>query len=409
MTIPLRGIYYRLAGAGIPAAVFVSQGRAQRDCSADGSVCGTSLDPPVAVAETSFGFIGRAFGDALSLAVNNLLITIGIAFVLFCFFLVVIFLIAQPRQHSSKRRTSKSRSEASRAALVQKLLATTSELDESVQRIQSIVDRYSSTRPDGSLVVRPGANEDAAQILKSIGRELVRVSNGLTNVRRDVSISPTSNPRTQSALENGQPRNANSENGLEIQRSETRRLNQEVIYLSKQLSLAKAQSAEAFKAREEAAQLLSQYLNGLPKFLSRREEGSHYPSFIALFELAQGEHPEIVSRIKLMLRVLEDTMLRDDNGSFEIAWSAHEIGKGLYGLMQSLGHDSVWQYQEASAWAAAMNKYGAGRFSIYVPAVDSVFNGLEMTGGTAHTPVTEVKSWGVKNRRGDVERKAVVR
>ena len=77
--------------------------------------------------------------------------------------------------------------------------------------------------------------------------------------------------------------------------------------------------------------------------------------------------------------------------------------------MQTIGHDSVWQYQEASAWAAAMNKYGAGRFSIYVPAVDSVFNGLEMTGGTAHTPVTEVKSWGVKNRRGDVERKAVVR
>jgi hypothetical protein len=110
----------------------------------------------------------------------------------------------------------------------------------------------------------------------------------------------------------------------------------------------------------------------------------------------------------MMLRVFADALRKEDN-NFELFWAVHEIGKSLYCIMQIMRRDDAWQFEEASAWAKALNKAGSGRYSIFVPIVKANFSGSEMIGGTPQSLIQEVKSWGVRNRRGDVERKAVVR
>jgi hypothetical protein len=167
------------------------------------------------------------------------------------------------------------------------------------------------------------------------------------------------------------------------------------------------EARQAKQRHAEAEVLLAQYQEGMPKFLHRAENGTHYQRFFDLITEANSAAPGQVERLAIMLRVFAGANAREDS-AFELVWCVHEIGKALYAVMQALGNGHEWQYEEAIAWALALNKEGNGRYRIFVPVVSASVNTIEMTGGSPNGAVQVVKSWGVKNARGDVERKAIV-
>jgi hypothetical protein len=165
---------------------------------------------------------------------------------------------------------------------------------------------------------------------------------------------------------------------------------------------------KAERKHAEAKNLLAQYEQGMPKFLDGTENGTHYERFFDLITEANSEVPDHVPRLALMLRVFAGASAREDS-EFELVWCVHEIGKALYAVMQALGKNHEWQYEEAIAWALALNRHSNARYRIFVPVVNASFNIVEMTGGPPNGAVQMVKSWGVRNARGDVERRAIVK
>jgi hypothetical protein len=164
----------------------------------------------------------------------------------------------------------------------------------------------------------------------------------------------------------------------------------------------------ADKKNAEAEILLAKYQQGMPKFLERTENGTHYGRFFDLITEANSTAPDQVGRLAIVLRVFADASAREDN-AFELVWCVHEIGKALYAVMQALGNGHEWQYEEAIAWALALNKESNGRYLVFVPVVNASFNTIEMTGGAPGGAEQMVKSWGVRNARGDIERRAIVK
>lgn len=216
-------------------------------------------------------------------------------------------------------------------------------------------------------------------------------------------------------LENLKEELLNSAKNSQLKDSQLEQLKQQNKQLELERSVAEDNrrqaeklKSEAENLRAEAGRILQDYKKGLPEFIDGREDGAHFANFFELLTSGYPRAPDCVDRITMMLRIFAGANRRDDNG-FELVWSVHEIGKALYALMDVLGYDKDWQFNEARAWAHALNREGAGRFGIFVPVASATFNAQEMTGGVPQSLIQSVKSWGVRNRRGDVERKAFVK
>jgi hypothetical protein len=166
--------------------------------------------------------------------------------------------------------------------------------------------------------------------------------------------------------------------------------------------------SQATQLRHSAEGLYARYRDGMPGFLMSYERGAHFKNLWGFVQHASMHVSEGTDRLAIMLRLFNFAISKEDN-VFELAWCVHEIGKGLYRIMSALKQDDMWQFEEASAWACALNKEGTGKYSVYVPIVKSNFNGIEMTGGAPQSLISQVFCWGVKTRRGDVERKAIVK
>ena len=109
---------------------------------------------------------------------------------------------------------------------------------------------------------------------------------------------------------------------------------------------------------------------------------------------------------------------------FEINYGAHEIGKLLVYLLDAkyvhdMGGKPIKQspdyrqytdhlYNQMTNWARIMNKMAKNNFGVFVPIAGAAFDGIEMSGGTANSLISEVRGWGIRNRSGNVERKAPV-
>lgn len=171
---------------------------------------------------------------------------------------------------------------------------------------------------------------------------------------------------------------------------------------------ARTEKEHAERVLTTAEELLDKYQKGLPRFLETSEKGAHFPTFGGFYLEARSKVPTEADTLDMMLRLFAYANGRNER-AFEVLWAVHEIGKGLYATMQAMGCDDKWQFEEATAWSYALNKEGLGKYTVFVPIVRSNFNGVEMTGGTPQSLIQQVKSWGVKNRRGDVERKAIVK
>ena len=414
-TTPLMLVF---ASIWLHAFVFLAVARAANEgCTPDGDVCGTVLDSNSEESVGTLRLILRAAaelpGDIWGTVVSHPLTT-SIVFLL-AIFSVPIFVWIRSNHGQTRTKSRKDfrvRRKDPRMALLKQIDTTAADLQEGLDRIQDILHRYS----DGRLGIgEPEESADVASVLKRIAREVLRVSNGLSDVRRDAASVQTVVATSSPSLERGATSARRSERVLaqrleeiEEREDEIRNLNRKIELLTRELNAVKAESVKAAKLRREAEDLLSRYTHGLPMFLEGREDGAHFATFMEFLSDANSKSPSCVTRLAMMLRVIADAITREDN-NFEVVWSVHEVGKALYSLMQSLGHNDAWQYEEASGWAHALNKFGAGRFTVFIPVAKSAFNGMEMTGGTPQSLIQEVKSWGVRNRRGDIERKAVVK
>ncbi len=138
----------------------------------------------------------------------------------------------------------------------------------------------------------------------------------------------------------------------------------------------------------------------------------------------KNENREVQERSKTLFSrlLLVESLLHSpdrDLSTFDIVSNIHSIGKELASIIKLQIEKERKEHQKEpekhanfttlSACAAAFNKKAEGLYSVFVPIEGSAFNGLEMTGGTSQELVREVLSWGVRNRRGDTERKAIVR
>jgi hypothetical protein len=179
-----------------------------------------------------------------------------------------------------------------------------------------------------------------------------------------------------------------------------------ITRLRQENELAAREREEAKKLRTEVTELIN--AAGLPTFVNGSEEGAHFDSFLEFMTDSHKRSPAQVTRLQLMLRVFAAACERDDS-AFELYLSVHEIGKSLYALMRTSDYDQTWQYVEASAWARALHKEGQSRFSIFIPIEKATFNSVEMVGGSPDRLIQTVESWGVRNKTGNVERRAIVR
>jgi hypothetical protein len=393
----------------------------ESDCPPGADVCAKSLDPSLSASSDISNFLD----ETISWLSNNWLTILIIACCLFVALISRVLFLRKRRATSRFRRDGtsfRSAQEHRALALLQKINTETDDLQLAVDRIKEIMDDYVGRISDDMLFQDRGSSEaansvstrkqfDAQVVLSRIVRELTRVSDRLSDVRRDVRRTQgLSSAAADHKGESEAPNSGVRKLELIVQQrdSEIEKRNRELQQVIQQVARLSSEVEESKKQRREAQDLFDCYANGLPKFVTGREEGAHSDSFLQFLSNANSIASSHVSRLGMMLRVIADAMTRDDN-SFELIWSVHEAGKALYTLMEFLGHNEVWQYEEAFAWARALNRYGEGRFTVFIPVVRSTFSGLEMTGGTPQSPIQEVKSWGVKNRRGDVERKAIVR
>jgi hypothetical protein len=419
-----------LAAAGaIVIALLTTQSRAlEPDCPPASEVCVTSLDP----GPTSgvFEGIARALNYVTVFLINNwLTICILALIIIFSILLeaLIRLLLSRNRVTASSRRSGKlfQRTQGDRvSALLQRIERGADGLDEAVIRIREILDQHGARGSSRELTngdsyrSSDSPNQDSQWVLTSIARELIRVSGDLAKVRRDVhnvqNLSSASSNR-KAGYEKPNTSLRNLEQLVEKQDRQIRQkdielenLARQIAELSQEIREAKKERISAIALRGQAEDLLQKYSSGLPSFMNTKTDGGHFPTFLEFLSSANATSASHVARLGMMLRVIADAMTRDDS-NFELIWSVHEAGKALYALMHVLGHSDVWHYEEATAWARALNSYGEGRFTLFVPVVNSTFSGLEMSGGTPQSTIKEVKSWGVKNRRGDVERKAIVR
>jgi hypothetical protein len=295
-----------------------------------------------------------------------------------------------------------------------------------IDRIKTIIadqDRPSvNGRSPSEEVSRTGEGgsekQNAQQALVAIGRELLRVSNHLIEIKASVKLNSDLSPNVTTSKESEYTSRADKRRRellaehrsreIERQRNEVAYLAKRARYSSLEFEQNEGEREAVLEAKSRANSLLDEYAAGMPTFVKGRGDGSRFPTFLAFLSEANSHQPAAAARLDIMLRLLASAMERNEK-TFELIWSVHEIGRALYGIMRTLGFDESRCQEEASAWARTLNKYGEGAFTIFVPAVKSAFNGLEMTGGTPQSVIQEVRSWGVRNKLGDVERKAIVR
>jgi hypothetical protein len=315
-------------------------------------------------------------------------------------------------------------------ALVKKINVETHQLREIVDNISNILSHDPAQNPTASTSYFPStmhgqrstrtypvehieeseAERTLLRILNELGKAggtLFALNDKAAKIKREAFLEQSSARSLEKELRASEQRERSLEHALRDRDSERNLLRQEVARLSEERNVAARDKAEAANLKAEAFELSRSYNEGLPHFIDDREEGTHFENFGQLLPHANRLVPKEVARLQLMLRLFAHANMNDES-AFELFWSVHEIGKSLYTLMRTLGYNDSWQFQEANAWAHGMNKEGSGKYSIFVPVVNSNFNGLEMIGGNPQSLIQEVRSWGVRNRRGDTERKAIV-
>lgn len=397
------------------------------NCLPTDAVCATSLDPNPPTTGGSISWIQSEIGAVTRRLRNNSLTIITIAFVGLLMILALVgrrlFLSGsstKPRKNSRKVF----RGDRTLAAL-NSIDAEAAALEAALDRIKGILgESTDSGQPQSALhsILRAAGREtprpDAQQILIRVAKEIAGVVSNLTTIRKTLNTTRAGSPgwlpsktpsadlspeisRLESLLER-------KNHQIDSQQAEKDALTKRVDDSLSELKQSRKELEAALRAKSDADSLIKKYATDLPSFINTREEGSRFPTFLEFLSNAHSLCPDEASRLSIMLRVVASAMLRSEN-SFELIWGIHEVGKSLYATMQALGYDNSVCYEEASAWACALNKYGQGKFTVFIPAERSAFSGLEMTGGAPQTIVQEIKSWGVRNKLGDVERKAIVK
>jgi uncharacterized protein YukE len=374
-------------------------------------VCATSLDPNAAATNPD---ISPHSADGSPRQLRNYWLTI--AAIAFGGLMSIVVTVIGVRLLLSRSRSSPGdyRAEPPRAGARERTMTIPKKIDAHAESSQEAIERIKDIlSKSGDQNV---GNAPLSDILRAAGR-VPDAQQALQDIRASI--------KNEGASSNSSFSKAPTETyGADIRRLELlvhqrnqqiERLNDELDHLKKRVREAsveiegnKSQGEAAIRSKLEAERLLASFAAGLPDFVSTRQEGSRFASFLEFLNHANTISPQEVSRLGIMLRVVNSAMFRGEI-TFELTWSVHEVGKSLYSVMRSLGYDENTCHEEASAWAHALNRFGQGKFAIFVPAVKTAFSGLEMTGGTPQTAIQEVKSWGVRNKLGDVDRKAVVK
>jgi hypothetical protein len=397
-------------------------------CLSTGEVCTRTLDPNPSVTSADVSWARGLITALINGFSNNLLTIAALAFVSLFVYLATLICsrLLQSWKREQPRESSRKSGRGDRA------LAALNSIDSDAEELQTAVDRIRlilgesivPSQPNHTLndILRSAGREppkpDAQQILMRIAKEVAGVISNLTGIRQTISTVKSGSqgwtPATKpSASSNAEIRRLESiaehkSRQVDEQRAEIEILTKQLKDSLSELDLTKKESEAGLRAKSEANSLLETYAAELPSFVGTREEGAHFPTFRDFLSHANSYSPEEASRLGVMLRVVASALLRNEN-NFELVWGIHEVGRSLYATMQSLGYNENGCHEEASAWACALNKYGQGKFTIFIPAERSAFSSLEMTGGTPQTTVKEIKSWGVRNKLGDVERKAIVK
>jgi hypothetical protein len=173
---------------------------------------------------------------------------------------------------------------------------------------------------------------------------------------------------------------------------------------SEALSTADKALKDAMVFRDEANDLIRRYSNGLPGFVAAIRDGN---SCLALLLRISQSHPVLWERFDVALRAFKCANDQENN-DYVLVDRAFDIGVLLFEVMKNLSYDTEQKRREAEIWAEKLMDEGKSRFGIIIPHLGVPFDTREMRDGTPGGKVLDVRSWGIRDKRGFMAQKAIV-
>lgn len=183
----------------------------------------------------------------------------------------------------------------------------------------------------------------------------------------------------------------------------TDQIRQVAIQMERQSKAAAARRPVAAAAAVETPERRSDPT----EFLAAGPAGALLSRLMKKARQAPEDPSDLVEELDVALRQFSIKRRRVAQ-SAEMVECVHEIGVRLFALMQALGYSPAMQWNEADAWAQALNREGRGQFSIFLVETGDRIDPELMAGGGASPVVREVRSWGVRNSRQEAQCRALV-